>query len=51
MNIQKPDEFRDNMRLNINKFIKKKSISVNLEKAIFNYSIESKKKKNSKKMG
>ena len=45
MNIQKPDEFRDNMRLNINKFIKKKSISVNLEKAIFNYSIRQAKKR------
>ena len=45
MLISQPDEFRENMRANINKFIKKKNISINLEKAIFNYTIREAKKK------
>ena len=45
MQIAQPDEFRENMRLTVNKFIKKKNISVNLEKAIFNYTIREAKKR------
>ena len=45
MRIENPEEFRKNLRKKIKKIVKKKSTSVNLEKAIFNYSIREARKK------
>ena len=45
MLIQNPKEFRENLRIKLQKFIKKKQISINLEKAIKNYCIHVAKKK------
>ena len=39
MLIENPQEFRKNLRKSIKKIIKKDNISLNLEKAIFNYTI------------
>ena len=51
MLISNPQEFRDKLRKSINKLIKDEKISTNLEKAIFNYTIqESKQKKIVKKL-
>uniref|UniRef100_A0A6C0C6S1 TFIIS-type domain-containing protein n=1 Tax=viral metagenome TaxID=1070528 RepID=A0A6C0C6S1_9ZZZZ len=46
MKISNPDTFRTNIRINLNKIIKKKKISLNLEKGIFNYTIQSAKLRN-----
>ena len=47
MHIEKPDEFRHNLRKKLQLIVKKENISINLEKAIFNYCIfKAKKKKN-----
>ena len=40
MLIENPQEFRKNLRKSIKKIIKKDNISLNLEKAIFNYTIQ-----------
>ena len=40
MIIEKPTEFREKLRLRINNFIENENLSVNLEKAVFNYSIK-----------
>ena len=40
MLIENPQEFRKNLRKSIKKIIKKVNISLNLEKAIFNYTIQ-----------
>ena len=40
MSIKNPIEFRENIRKKINKFIKNKNKSENLEKGIFNYAIK-----------
>ena len=45
MHIEKPDEFRHNLRKKLQLIVKKEKISVNLEKAIFNYCILKAKKK------
>ena len=45
MIIQNPGEFRDNLVIKFNKIIKRKKISVTLEKAIYNWSIQDAKKK------
>ena len=37
--IENPTEFRENLRTKFNSFIKKKNKSINLEKAVFNYTI------------
>ena len=39
MHIDKPDEFRHNLRKKLQLIVKKENISINLEKAIFNYTI------------
>lgn len=41
-----PAKFRENVRLYFNKHIEKKSIVINLEKGIYNYSIKTCKEKN-----
>ena len=46
MNIQNPNVFRENIRKRFNKIVKKKSISLNLEKGIYNYAIKMAKQKN-----
>jgi transcription elongation factor S-II len=46
MNISKPDDFRKNVRNKLNKIIKKKKISLNLEKGIYNFTIKTAKQKN-----
>ena len=46
MKISNPTSFRENVRLKLNKIIRKKKISLNLEKGIFNYSIQTAKQKN-----
>ena len=45
MLISNPQEFRENLRKSVNKIIKKDNISINLEKAIFNYTIQESKKR------
>ena len=45
MRIEKPEEFRENLRQRLKKILRKKSISINLEKAIFNYSIQESRRK------
>jgi transcription elongation factor S-II len=40
MNIENPEKFRKKLRSKLNKYIKNKEKSINLEKGIFNYSIE-----------
>ena len=45
MLISNPQEFRENLRKSVNKIIKKENISINLEKAIFNYTIQESKKR------
>uniref|UniRef100_A0A6C0C2X1 TFIIS-type domain-containing protein n=1 Tax=viral metagenome TaxID=1070528 RepID=A0A6C0C2X1_9ZZZZ len=44
--INNPDSFRNNIRENLNQIITNDKISVNLEKAIFNYSIRRSNEKN-----
>lgn len=46
MNISKPDDFRKNVRNKLNKIIRKKKISLNLEKGIYNFTIKTAKQKN-----
>jgi len=46
MKITNPDTFRSNVRTKLNKIIKKKKISLNLEKGIFNYTIQNAKHRN-----
>jgi transcription elongation factor S-II len=46
MQIAKPEEFRVNIRGKLNKIIRKKKISLNLEKGIFNYTIITAKERN-----
>ena len=46
MQIAKPEEFRVNIRDKLNKIIRKKKISLNLEKGIFNYTITTAKERN-----
>ena len=45
MIIEKPAEFRSNLVTKFNKIIKRKKISITLEKAIYNWSIRHAKKK------
>ena len=45
MHINNPVDFRNNIRKKLNKIIKKKSISLNLEKGIYNYTIQTAKQK------
>jgi len=46
MNIENPEKFRKKLCIKLNKYIKNKNKSINLEKGIFNYAIkESKQKK------
>ena len=46
MNITNPEEFRNNVRTKLNKLIKKKKISLNLEIGIYNFAIKTAKQKN-----
>ena len=46
MQINNPSEFRANITKNLNKHIKNKKSSLNLEKGIFNYAIKTAKEKN-----
>ena len=46
MKIPNPTSFRENVRVKLNKIIRKKKLSLNLEKGIFNYSIQTAKQKN-----
>ena len=46
MKISIPTVFRQNVRAKLNKIIRKKKISLNLEKGIFNYAIHTAKQKN-----
>ena len=46
MKISNPTSFRENVRGKLNKIIRKKKLSLNLEKGIFNYSIQTAKQKN-----
>ena len=46
MKISNPTSFRENVRVKLNKIIRKKKLSLNLEKGIFNYSIQTAKQKN-----
>ena len=43
--IENPTEFRENLRGKLNTFIKNKTCSVNLEKAVFNFAIKTAKEK------
>jgi transcription elongation factor S-II len=45
MIIENPTEFREKLVLQINKFIKNKNISGNLEKSVFNYTIRQSKER------
>jgi transcription elongation factor S-II len=45
MEINNPAEFRNNIRAKLNKIIKKKNISLNLEKGVYNYTIHASKEK------
>ena len=45
MNIENPEKFRKKLRSKLNKYIKNKQKSINLEKGIFNYSIQEAKNK------
>ena len=45
MNIENPEKFRKKLRSKLNKYIKNKEKSINLEKGIFNYSIKEAKNK------
>ena len=45
MRIEEPGQFRNNIKKQLKKFLKKEKISSNLEIAIFNYSIQTAKKK------
>ena len=44
MEIENSQEFRGNLQKKVNEIIKNKIISINLEKAIFNYTIQESKK-------
>ena len=44
--INNPDTFRKNIRSNLNEFVNNEIVSINLEKAIFNYSIRTSNEKN-----
>ena len=46
MKISNPTSFRENIRAKLNKIIRKKKISLNLEKGIFNFAIQTAKQKN-----
>ncbi|MHA2342516.1 MAG: hypothetical protein ACXADW_11615 [Candidatus Hodarchaeales archaeon] len=46
MKISNPASFRENVRGKINKIVRKKKVSLNLEKGIFNYAIQTAKHKN-----
>ena len=46
MLVENPKEFRSNVVSKLNILIKKKKISLNLEKGLYNWSIEESKKKN-----
>ena len=46
MLVDNPNDFRNEIITNLNKIIKKKSISTNLERGIFNYSIRTAKERN-----
>ena len=46
MKITNPTSFRENVRAKLNKIIRRKKISLNLEKGIFNYTIQVAKQKN-----
>ena len=45
MRIEEPDQFRNNLKTQLNKFLKNKKISSNLEIAIYNNCIQQAKKK------
>ena len=45
MQINNPTEFRNNIRVKLNKIIKRKKISLNLEKVVYNYTIKTSKDK------
>ena len=45
MEINNPAEFRNNIRAKLNKIIKRKNISLNLEKGVYNYTIHASKEK------
>ena len=40
MKIANPNTFRTNVQKKLNKIIRKKKISINLEKGIFNYAVQ-----------
>lgn len=46
MKILDPETFRKNIRKKFNKIIRKKNITLNLEKGIFNYTIQTGRQKN-----
>jgi transcription elongation factor S-II len=46
MKILDPETFRNNVRMKLNTIIRKKTISLNLEKGIFNYTIQTGRQKN-----
>lgn len=46
MKISNPTVFRHNVRSKLNKIIRKKKISLNLEKGIYNYAVQTAKQKN-----
>ena len=46
MKVANPDVFRSNIRAKLNKLIRRKKISLNLEKGIFNFAIQKAKQKN-----
>ena len=46
MKISNPTVFRHNVRSKLNKIIRKKKISLNLEKGIYNYTVQTAKQKN-----
>ena len=46
MIIADPDNFRENIRTKLNKLIRKKNFSLNLEKGIYNWTIIEAKKRN-----
>ena len=45
MSIENPVDFRNNLRIRLNKYIKNKNKSVNLEKGIYNYAIQEAKRR------
>ena len=45
MLVQQPEQFRKNLRKNLNTFLKNDKLAINLEIAIFNYCIQEAKNK------